>query len=494
MKNNIINNLLLLLLLMATMSFASCKDDEVVNSINKFCPDENHPHAIDLGLPSGTKWACCNVGASSPEAYGSYYAWGETEEKDTYDWSSYAHCDGSQFTCHDLGNEIIGKSNDVAQIQWGGTWLMPTQEHIEELLNNCTHEWTMMNGVKGVKFTSKTNNSFIFLPAAGKRYDSVLGETGVKGNYWTSTQDNSSNAFAYCLCFDAVLTYCSDLPRNNGVSIRPVIAVCDSLQISSTELSLKVGEKERVVINSGSGNYIEQSSDASVATATVSGSTVTVTAMGEGIANITVTDIISRQTAAIEVTVRPKPFSCPDDNHPHVIDLGLPSGTKWACCNVGASSPEAYGGYFAWGERWEKGEYTFWNYAHFNNDKLSYYQIGSDISGTKYDVAHVEWGDSWRMPTIDEVKELVNNCSWKWNTYNGVNGQMVTGPNDNKIFLPAAGYRSTGLYLAGKWGYYYSSTCNESGTSRVYQLYFSEGSVIWLHNPPDVGQSVRPVQ
>ena len=351
----------------------------------------------------------------------------------------------------------------------------------------------MMNGVKGVKFTSKTNGSSIFLPAAGKRYDSVLSETGVKGNYWTSTQD-SSNAFAYCLCFDAFLTYCSDLPRNNGVSIRPVIAVCDSLQISSTELSLKVGEKERVVINSGSGNYIEQSSDASVATATVSGSTVTVTAMGEGIANITVTDIISRQTAAIEVTVRPKPFSCPDENHPHVIDLGLPSGTKWACCNVGASSPEAYGGYVAWGERWEKGEYTFWNYAHFNNDKLSYYQIGSDISGTKYDVAHVEWGDSWRMPTIDEVKELVNNCSWKWNTYNGVNGQMVTGPNDNKIFLPAAGYRSTGLYLAGKWGYYYSSTCNESGTSRVYQLYFSEGSVIWLHNPPDVGQSVRPVQ
>ena len=169
MKNNIINNLLLLLLLMATMSFASCKDDEVVNSINKFCPDENHPHAIDLGLPSGTKWACCNVGASSPEAYGNYYAWGETEEKDTYDWSSYAHCDGSQITCHDLGNDIRGTQYDMAQILWGDTWLLPTQEHIEELLNNCTHEWTMMNGVKGVKFTSKTNGSSIFLPAAGKQ-------------------------------------------------------------------------------------------------------------------------------------------------------------------------------------------------------------------------------------------------------------------------------------------------------------------------------------
>ena len=483
MKNNIINNLLLLLLLMATMSFASCKDDEVVNSINKFCPDENHPHAIDLGLPSGMLWACCNVGANKPEAYGSYYAWGETEEKDTYDWSSYAHCDGSQITCHDLGNDIRGTQYDVAQIQWGGTWLLPTQEHIEELLNNCTHEWTMLNGVKGVKFTSKTNGSSIFLPAAGKRYDSVLGETGVKGNYWTSTQD-SSNAFAYCLCFDAVLTYCSDLPRNNGVSIRPVIAVCDSLQISSTELSLIVGEQGTVEINSGSGNYIEQSSDANVATATLSGDTVTVTAVGEGIATITVTDRISRQTAAIEVTVLPKPI-CPDGNHPHMIDLGLPSGTKWACCNVGVSSPEGYGGYFAWGETEEKDTY----------DWSSYHYTLQEIIRTSNDVAQIQWGGSWLIPAQEHIEELLNNCTHKWTMMDGVEGVKLTSKtNDSSIFLPAAGKRHDSvLDETGVEGYYWAATRNSSNANEASCLSFDANLTYCRYLPRSYGVSIRPI-
>ena len=485
MKNNIINNLLLLLLLMATMSFASCKDDEVVNSINKFCPDENHPHAIDLGLPSGMLWACCNVGANKPEAYGSYYAWGETEEKDTYDWSSYAHCDGSQITCHDLGNDIRGTQYDMAQILWGSNWLLPTQEHIEELLNNCTHEWTMLNGVKGVKFTSKTNGSSIFLPAAGKRYDSVLGETGVKGNYWTSTQDNSSNAFAYCLCFDAVLTYCSDLPRNNGVSIRPVIA---SLQISSTELSLIVGEKGTVEINSGSGNYIEQSSDANVATATLSGDTVTVTAVGEGIATITVTDRISRQTAAIEVTVQPNPFRCPDKNHPHMIDLGLPSGTLWACCNVGASSPEAYGGYFAWGETEEKDTYDWSNYS-------SYYHSSTDLLEMRFDVARNWWGGSWMMPVQENIEELLNNCTHEWTMMNGVTGVKFTSKtNDRFIFLPAAGKRHDSVPdETGVEGNYWACTPDSANASYAKCLSFDADLTCLSNQPRYYGISIRPV-
>lgn len=78
------------------------------------CPDDNHPHLIDLGLPSGTKWACCNVGANMPERPGGFYAWGETEEKEVYDWSTYIHCDGSMETCHDLGENIAGTQYDVA--------------------------------------------------------------------------------------------------------------------------------------------------------------------------------------------------------------------------------------------------------------------------------------------------------------------------------------------------------------------------------------------
>ena len=127
------------------------------------CPDDNHPHAIDLGLPSGTKWACCNVGASIPEGSGGYYAWGETKEKEIYDWTTYIHCDGSMETCHDLGSDIAGSEYDVAHVQWGGFWVMPTQEQIQELTSNCSCTWTRRNGVDGDLFTGP-NGFTVFLP------------------------------------------------------------------------------------------------------------------------------------------------------------------------------------------------------------------------------------------------------------------------------------------------------------------------------------------
>ena len=103
--------------------------------IHLSCPDGNHPHAINLGLPSGTLWACCNVGASMPEEYGGSYAWGETEEKSAYDWSTYIHYDISNYTCNDIGSDISGTDYDVAHVKWGGSWHMPSLEQIKELLN-----------------------------------------------------------------------------------------------------------------------------------------------------------------------------------------------------------------------------------------------------------------------------------------------------------------------------------------------------------------------
>lgn len=138
------------------------------------------------------------------------------------------------------------------------------------------------------------------------------------------------------------------------------------------------------------------------------------------------------------------------------IDLGL--SVKWASCNVGASSPEGYGGYYAWGETEEKSSYTYDTYAYYSDD-AGWMNIGSDIAGTSYDVAHVKWGGSWHMPTVTQIEELVNSCTWTWTTYNGVNGQLVTGPNGNSIFLPAAGYRyGTSLHSAGGLGGYWSSS------------------------------------
>ena len=185
------------------------------------CPDGKHPHMIDLGLPSGTKWACCNVGADKPEAYGGYYAWGETETKGTYDWKTYIHCDGSKETCHDIGSDIAGTKYDVAHVKWGGSWVMPSLDQSKELLDNCKNTWTSVNGKKGRKFTGKNGRS-IFLPAAGYRWGDGLGSAGSYGYYWSSTQLPSDSYFAYSLSFDSDGAYWSGYYRNYGHPVRPV--------------------------------------------------------------------------------------------------------------------------------------------------------------------------------------------------------------------------------------------------------------------------------
>ena len=164
------------------------------------CPDEHHPHMIDLGLPSGTKWSCCNVDANMPEDYGGYYAWGETEEKDSYDWSNYIHCDGSKETCHDLGPTICGTDYDVAHVKWGDTWRMPSSFQMDELLANCTHVWMTANGVNGRRFTGP-NGSMIFLPASGRRDGIDLLFRGYYGYYWSGTPGPYQDVFAYYLLY-----------------------------------------------------------------------------------------------------------------------------------------------------------------------------------------------------------------------------------------------------------------------------------------------------
>ena len=134
------------------------------------------------------------------------------------------------------------------------------------------------------------------------------------------------------------------------------------------------------------------------------------------------------------------------------VDLGLPSGLKWATCNVGADSPEDYGDYFAWGETQSKMEYTRYNCATY---KKRLCDIGGD---SEYDAARANWGGSWRLPTEAEIKELEKNCVFLWRSNGVKSGCMVIGPNGNFIFLPAAGiYRESLHYEAGETASYWSS-------------------------------------
>ena len=168
------------------------------------------------------------------------------------------------------------------------------------------------------------------------------------------------------------------------------------------------------------------------------------------------------------------------------VDLGL--SVKWATCNVGASSPSDYGNYYAWGETRTKSEYT--------EDNSSTYGINiGDISGdSRYDVARANWGGTWRLPTQAEMQELIDKCTWTWTSQGGHNGYRVTGPNGSSIFLPAAGYRNgSSLHYAGGYGYYWSSTPNESDARDAYYLGFNSSDHYLSWGSRHGGRSVRPV-
>ena len=173
------------------------------------------------------------------------------------------------------------------------------------------------------------------------------------------------------------------------------------------------------------------------------------------------------------------------ENGHEYVDLGL--SVKWATCNVGATSPEEYGDYYAWGETTTKETYTEANCATYNVSM-------NDISGNaQYDAATANWGGTWRMPTYDELKELRTKCTWTWITQNGINGYNVEGPNGNSIFLPAAGRYGSSLINAGSDGYYWSSTPFENGDGYAYLLFFGSGSRDMGYYYRYYGHSVRPV-
>lgn len=169
---------------------------------------------VDLGL--SVKWASCNVGASSPESYGYYYAWGELASKSCYIYSNSA-------TYNKNVGDIGGNSRyDVARKKWGSTWRLPTKAEFDELLEECVWQWTTQRGKNGYKVTSKKNGNSIFLPAAGWYYDRSPSGVGENCFYWSSTPDVNNPKKACYLSFtrDYTRTNCDD--RYRGHCVRPV--------------------------------------------------------------------------------------------------------------------------------------------------------------------------------------------------------------------------------------------------------------------------------
>lgn len=184
-------------------------------------------------------------------------------------------------------------------------------------------------------------------------------------------------------------------------------------------------------------------------------------------------------------------------NDHEYVDLGLPSGTKWATMNVDANSIVDYGGYYAWGETSTKETYTWDNYLYGDNSSCD--DLGNISGSSTYDVAHIKWGGTWHMPTPDEFDELKTNCTWTWTSISGVTGDLVTGLNGNSIFLPATGYKKwSGWYDKGNIGFYWLTTETPgSPYTTAFDFYFNKDFNSGAPNGGSqhryVGYTIRPV-
>lgn len=184
---------------------------------------------VDLGLPSGTKWATCNVGATVPEELGDYFAWGEIETKESFKREEYLHIKPGQENVMairrefaDLGKDIAGTQYDVAHVKWGGNWVMPNLAQVQELEQHCTWTWETVNGTNGYKITSKKNGNSIFLPAAGSKASQRTSNINFYGLYWTSKLYGPSDAYNFLLEKDNN-NHRQMALRSMGFSVRPVM-------------------------------------------------------------------------------------------------------------------------------------------------------------------------------------------------------------------------------------------------------------------------------
>ncbi len=219
------------------MLVKSYKNSKVVNYkvvIREAIPDTSSAHEmVDLGLPSGLLWATCNVGASTPYEDGDFFAWGETEPKSDYSWSTYKWCNGSSSTltkyCASSSygyngftddKTVLDAEDDAATVNWGAGYRMPTYAEFCELKSTCT--WTWDSSHNGYTVTGKNGNS-IFLPASGNRYGSSLIAHGSYGYYWSATLYSGAAFHAYFFYFDSGYHYpYFDYYRYGGQAVRPV--------------------------------------------------------------------------------------------------------------------------------------------------------------------------------------------------------------------------------------------------------------------------------
>ena len=488
---------------------------------------------VDMGL--SVLWATCNLGASAPQALGDFYAWAEIEPKEFFSWGNYRYCSFPQangmdkYTVEGSTHQYLAPDNltrleaadDVATVLLGKEWHIPTNEEFAELVRNSTLDTLTVDGMAGIRFTSKVpgfEGRSIFIPYSGEMNGNEPLDRGKQLALWSSMAGSGSQGG----CFSTisrlngmvgmddmspleVLRMAVDLSMGSncyenrfiGMNVRPVRSLTEdmfaTLSLPAGSLLLSYGEMHNLnAVMMPSGRPVNQtsvtwSSSAPGVVSVYSDGSITAVGIGECV----ITAESGGRKAQMHVSVG-KTF-------PEPVDLGL--SVKWASANLGATHPGDAGGYFAWGETSPKtGPYTREKYRFMNkNGEKTKYDFGSVFRSNhpldckenldpEDDVARAVLGNGWRMPDVHELWELQNFCTWETIKTEDSSGYLITsrvpGFEGNSIFLPFAGYvsdfvlRGEGV-IQGK-GYsanYLTSTLEQGiGDSRIW-----------------TGQSVRPV-
>ncbi len=451
------------------------------NKENK--PDEKVPSdtftlvtegKADLGL--SVQWAAYNIGATKPEEYGDYYAWGEVNVRDesTYKnnmWKHYPfgdawagsvtilkYCTDPEYGEEDQ-NTILDPEDDAACVKWGDKWRMPTAQEMQELKRECEQKPYEINGIKGILFVGPNKNA-IFLPFAG----GVHGYQQVNAYYWTSSLCLSDNTTAMALntgviSIDHGAYLETTAGRVYGLPIRAVYGdePRDGYNVKFTPVSVtEIGMTEAMISSnvSISGGQIEEAgfcySTGGKKVDVLHGVKVDCVVPNDGVMSVSLSDLLPATTYQIRPYVEIESvryygdvvsFNTEAEKVSQITDMGL--SVKWASWNLGATKPEEAGDFYAWAETMprtnfkEDATYPYWDGSKFTkysyNDKKSVLELEDDA-------ARAQWGLTWRIPTIDEWNELLNNCKYEKYTRNEVQGYLFTSKiNGNQLFFPFTG-------------------------------------------------------
>ena len=419
---------------------------------------ENGYPYVDMGLPSGKKWALYNIGANHPLQYGNHYAWGELVPAagNVYNWTNYKYCndaEGNSFSkyCNDENYGTVDNLvqldliDDVAKATWGGEWCVPSYDDFMELGDHCDFIRGFVNGVYGISVISRINGATLFAPAGGFYIDQYY--------YHPSNEQLKDNNLPY------VGAYWSSTLCENKMQ-------CASMGYFDN-------------------NYVGMKED------------------GDNL-------VFIEPYRYLGMSVRPVISTDKLDGYEYV-DLGLPSGKMWATSNLGASSPYEYGNYYTMAPRYESDDYKY-----PEDDPTIYHD------GTPGDIANKAMGGRWRIPTNVEYDELANNCDFYLGYVNGVYGlTIVSKKNKKSMFAPAAGAYLGGNYInddPGVGAYWSSTPCSattlslsndldlgssgsdlsvtESETSTTVMSYigmFNQKTIDLETLPSVIGVSIRPI-